>query len=132
MKKGLFFLLAFMSMNVSAECWVVNNIKGQAAYNENSYQFKDSRLLEGDIHLTIAEGNISIKQNGTLYGEGMKFIPVSKNAIIGTDRSFGDTMIDSWAITKENKVLFSRINLSKDTPEMNSTTALVGDVIGKC
>ncbi|GAB7215590.1 hypothetical protein [Dickeya oryzae] len=107
MKKNLFLLLAFLSMNVSAECWVVNNFKGYAAYNEDKYQFQESSLMGGDININISDNEVSVKQVGnSLFGHGLKFNRVSKTAIMGMDDSLGETVIESWAITKEKKGSF--------------------------
>lgn len=133
MKIYLLLLSLLATTGANAECWIVDNMKGYSAFSQDGYKFEENSIDDGEISLDIKNKNITVKQIGnSSFGEGITYTPVNDNAFSGHSSSLGMTIIENWVITKENKVLFNRSVLDTDNPDMTSTTALVGDIIGKC
>lgn len=133
MKVYLLSLSLLATTGVNAECWIINDLKGYSAFSQDGYKFEANGIAEGEITIGIKSKNITVKQAGnSSFGEGMTYTLVNDNAFSGQSISLGMTIIENWIITNENKVLFSRAVLDTSTPDMTSTTALVGDVTGKC
>ncbi|WP_447885467.1 hypothetical protein [Serratia fonticola] len=131
MKYIIVAVLACSSMSVNAECWVVSNLKGYSAYNTDSYFFNRNGITNGVFQVEITKDKADLRLVGdSLSGGGLQYIPASPVTMVGFFTEGNKSTLETWAITNDNKVMYSKIMSNPDA--LNSTTAFVGDVIGKC
>lgn len=133
MKIYLLLLSLLATTGANAECWIVDNMKGYSAFSQDEYKFEENSIDDGKISIEIDNNNITVTQLGnSSFGEGMMYTPINNNSFSGHGTSLGMTIIENWVITSGNKALFNRSVLDTNKPDMTSTTAMVGDIIGKC
>lgn len=131
MKYIIVAVLACSSMSVNAECWVVSNLKGYSAYNTDSYSFNRNGITNGVFQVEITKDKADLRLVGdSLSGGGLQYIPATPVTMVGFFTEGNKSTVETWAITNDNKVMYSKIMSNPDA--LNSTTAFVGDVIGKC
>lgn len=131
MKIIIIAVLACTSMSVSAECWLVSNLKGHSAYNTDGYIFNRNGITNGNFQVEITKDEADLRLVGdTLSGGGLHYIPASPVSMVGFFTEGNKSTIETWAITDDNKVMYSKVMSNPEA--LNSTSSFVGDVIGKC
>ncbi|MFW5393888.1 hypothetical protein V1951_21705 [Yersinia sp. 2544 StPb PI] len=131
MIKYLVAIIALSSFSVSAECWVVANLKGYSAYNTDKYVFDKNAISNGVFHVDIREEKADLRLVGDSFsGAGLHYIPASPASMVGFFSEGDKSTIETWAITKDKKVMYSKVMINPET--LNSTSSFVGDVVGKC
>lgn len=128
MKYVIAVLLALSSVSASADCWVVSNLQGQSQFSPEYMLQKDK--VPGVYHISIDDGKASLRLIGDKYDAGLSYFPSSSTSMIGTSYGDGRSLIETWTITGDKKVIYtkSRANIST----MNQVSSFVGDVTGKC
>ncbi|CAI1109167.1 TPA: hypothetical protein ACSTLY_002273 [Serratia fonticola] len=128
MKRIIVAMLALAVLPASAECWVVSNLKGSTFMKDDGYKRIDDGF-SGSFMITIDEKNSSVVTNGADAG-GMKYIPTSKNTIVGLSQSDSGEAVETWSINNDRKVLMTKVITGWGG--FDSSKAFVGDVVGKC
>lgn len=127
----LIIAMAFLvfSFSVSAECWVVGDMRG-ISYSERNNFHPEEDGFSGIFIIKTSGEDASITYSGTDAG-GMAYKALSKNSIIGIGAN-GETqrVIDSWVIHPNGTVLMSKT--ISGYGNMDSTKAFVGKVKRKC
>ena len=127
----LIIAMAFLvfSFSVSAECWVVGDMRG-ISYSERNNFHPEEDGFSGTFIIKTNGEDASITYSGTDAG-GMAYKALSKNSIIGIGAN-GETqrVIDSWVIHPNGTVLMSKT--ISGYGNMDSTKAFVGKVKRKC
>lgn len=121
-----FFVFSF---SVSAECWVVGDMRG-ISYSERNNFHPEEDGFSGTFIIKTSGEDASITYSGTDAG-GMAYKALSKNSILGIGAN-GETqrVIDSWVIHPNGTVLMSKT--ISGYGDMDSTKAFVGKVKRKC
>ncbi|HEO8934586.1 TPA: hypothetical protein QIF01_003378 [Serratia marcescens] len=128
MKLLLIAAFIFTPLCSQAECWIVGNLKGQSQFSPEYKPQKDE--APGVYHISISNGKASLTLVDDKYDAGLSYLPSSASSMIGTSHGDGRSLIETWTITGDKKVIYtkSRANIST----MNQVSSFVGDVIGKC
>ena len=119
-------LVAFSSMSASAECWVVDNLKGQSQFSPSYNVEKDK--AEGIYHIKIESNAASLSSVGNMYHSGLNYHPLSPISMIGVAENAALT--ETWTITYNSKVLYTKVRVTQSGTSQISS--FVGDVTGKC
>ncbi|MEI7219130.1 hypothetical protein WCT79_19220 [Pectobacterium carotovorum] len=129
MKCVIAAMMALSSMSASADCWVVEEMKGTSFSERNAYK-AESDGFGGTFMLSINGDMASVKYSGSDAG-GVVYHALSPTSIIGLS-SEGDTkrVVDSWVIQPDGKVLMSKTITGFG--EFDSVKAFVGKVKSKC
>ncbi|HCT7003382.1 TPA: hypothetical protein OT652_003183 [Morganella morganii] len=124
----LFILLPFQSI---AKCWVVANLHGYSAYQNDEFNYKKNGMSNSIFHVLITKNKADLSLVGDTIGiSGLSYAPVSKTSMVGFNVDGDMSVIESWAITGDNKVLYTKtIN---DHEIVTGTSSFVGDVVGSC
>lgn len=60
------------------------------------------------------------------------YVPLSYNTMVGSYQSGGGITVETWSITEDNKVMYSKVMNIPSFQKLTSTKAFVGDVAGTC
>lgn len=132
MKKFLFMLLAFASFNVSAECWVVSNFKGEFSSGQNEWKFRALYKPVYTLHITIDGKKADIAAGpGTQEGEPRTLTILNEKALSSYRSNQGVTEIETFAIQDE-KVLYNSTIQNTHTSAESGVITMVGDITAKC
>ncbi|EFE20969.1 hypothetical protein EDWATA_04060 [Edwardsiella tarda ATCC 23685] len=58
-------------------------------------------------------------------------MPISDNTLIGIYSDKHLTTLETWSITNDEKVLYTKVINSKDN-KWSASRSMTGDVVGKC
>lgn len=134
MKKLLAIGLLFFPLWVSAECWIASNLKGHSAYNTSNYQFKKNGIDNASFKINIDSKNPNVALvNDPLNGmTGLTYYMMSPRNIVGVFIDGNKSTIESWVITNDSKLLYTKTINDMGPARMSGTTAFIGDIIGLC
>lgn len=133
MKKTI-VLLAFLFIPsvVYANCWVVSDLKGKSAFSGDGYEFIDDAMSGVSFKLSIdgRKGSLA-NMNDTPISE-INYVPISGNTMIGHFQAGGGVTVETWSVTTDQKVLYSKVMNIPGMNKVTSTKAFVGTVTGTC
>lgn len=130
-KKYLLALTVVIPMCANAQCWVVANLKGYSAFEQRDYLYEKNGMTKSIFQININKDKAELKMvNNELGGGGLEYIPVSTSSMIGFYVDGDMSTIETWSITDQNKVLYSKVVNNHQL--VTGTTSLIGDVIGDC
>ncbi len=131
MKKYLLALLFVIPFSSGAKCWVVSNLEGYSSFKSDGYKYIKNGMAKSVFHVDITNDSADLKMtDNNLGGGGLIYIPVSQASMVGMFKNDVMSTIETWAITSENKVLYTKV--VNGHKMVTGTTSLVGDVIGSC
>ncbi len=131
LKKYLLALVAIGPMYASAQCWVVSNLKGYSAFEQGGYAYEKNGMAKSVFQVNISKDKAELRMvDNELGGGGLEYMPISSSSMIGFYIEGSMSTIETWAITNENKVLYSKV--VNNHKLVTGTTSLVGDVVGDC
>lgn len=67
----------------------------------------------------------------SLSGDGLVYVEVSKNTLIGFYHDTNFTTVETWSITTDKKVLYTKVINAPDN-SWTTSRSMVGDVVGYC
>lgn len=121
----------FLSFNASSKCWVVTNLSGYGAMDVDSYEYSKDKITNGVFQVSIDGDKAGLfNVGGSIVSSGMAYLPVSTDTMAGIYHDNLTTTVETWSITKDNKLLYSKVINSSTA--INSTKSFVGDVVGTC
>lgn len=130
-KKYLLALVAVTPVYVNAQCWVVTNLNGYSAFEQSDYLYEKNGLAKSVFQININKDKAELKMvNNELGGGGIEYMPISTSSMIGFYVNGDTSTIETWSITDQNKVLYSKV--VNNHKLVTGTTSLVGDVVGTC
>lgn len=115
-----------------ANCWIVSGLQGKSSFNDDNYKFIDDGMTGVAIKLSI-NGNVASVTN--LDGSSISdvtYIPLSSNTIIGSYQAGDGITVETWSITDDKKVMYSKVMNIPKMQKLTSTKAFVGNVAGSC
>lgn len=124
--------ILFISSAAQADCWLVANLHGHGAMSGDNYIFGKDGVTGSVFQLSIDGKNAAITDISSGYKSEMFYTPLSSNTIVGVYKAGGGITIETWSITTDKKVLYSKVINSPGIQMMTSTKAFVGDVVGNC
>lgn len=126
--------LAVMSISISsyADCWIISDLKGKSAFSQDDYDFIDDAVSSAAFKLVIDGDKASITNlNGSAISD-MSYVPISSNTIVGSYQSGGGITVETWSVTTDKKVMYSKVMNIPGLQQLTSTKAFVGDISGTC
>lgn len=120
--------LLLMPSVSNAQCWVVSNLKGQSQFSPEYTIQKDEAA--GSYHISINGKTASLASVDGTYESGLTYSPVSSTSMVGVSNAQGSAFIETWAITPDGKVIYTKIR--SNSSHWSQLSSFIGDVIGKC
>lgn len=125
-------LLGLSAPYAIADCWVVTNISGYGALASENYAFNKDKMTNGVFQVAVDGDNSKVTNVGkSLSGDGMAYVAVSNNTIIGFYHDANLTTVETWSITNDKKVLYTKVINSQDN-SWTTSRSMIGDVVGNC
>lgn len=121
-----------ISATAHADCWLVANLHGRAAMSGDNYNFIDDGVSGNIFQISIKGKTASVFDVRSGYSPEMEYTPVSGNTIVGIYQSGGGITVETWSITSDKKVIYSKVMNTPGIQMMTSTKAFVGEVVGNC
>lgn len=133
MNKIIIFIIMLAIPTFSyANCWIVSGLQGKSSFNDDNYKFIDDGMTGVAIKLSI-NGNMASVTN--LDGSSISdvtYVPLSSNTIIGSYQAGDGITVETWSITDDKKVMYSKVMNIPKMQKLTSTKAFVGNVAGSC
>lgn len=131
---GRFLLSTLMIIPLSskADCWLVANLHGYGAMSGDDYSYGKDGVTNGVFKVSITNGNAGIYNVSQNYAPDMRYTAVSDNSIVGVYQAGGGITIETWSITTDKKVMYSKVMNIPGMQKLTSTKSFVGDVVGNC
>jgi len=124
--KALFlaFTLAGITQSASAkECWALTNVKGHAAFSEDSYAFQPDGYSNPMV-LCFDGGS------GTVSGDDTAFTKFGESTLAGWTNNRGTELFEVYQIDRtNNKVLFTKARVGTSSV-LPGGTDIVGAFVG--
>ena len=131
MKRALLLSALILPAISNAQCWVVTNLKGYTAMQPDGYAYGKDAITNGVFHVVIDGEKANLKGVGSSFvGSGLGYVPINSNTMVGAYSDADRTTVETWAITKDNKVLYTKIVNSNYI--FSSSKSMIGDVVGTC
>ncbi|MFQ2471574.1 hypothetical protein ACTG2K_09485 [Aeromonas caviae] len=125
-------LLGLSTPYAIADCWIVTNISGYGATAHDNYNFTEDKITNGVFQVAVDGDNSKVTSVGkSLSGDGLVYVEVSKNTLIGFYHDTNFTTVETWSITTDKKVLYTKIINAPDN-SWTTSRSMVGDVVGHC
>ena len=132
MNKVLLLLLACASFGASADCWVVNNFKGEFTSGRSEWKFQNLYKPNYTLHITINGKKASIMPGpGTQAGDPRTLTVLNPTALTSYRSIDGVTEMETFAI-QDKKVFYSSTIQNAQGVEEAGVIVMVGDVAGTC
>lgn len=132
--KKIIIALTFLSLSplASASCWIVTGLQGKSAFSGDGYDFIDDAMTGVSFKLTIIGDRAALTHmNGAPVSE-MPYVPLSNNTMVGSYQSGGGLTVETWSVTGDKKVIYSKVMNIPGYQKLTSTKAFVGEVAGTC
>ena len=127
-----FLALIFLANTSFAGCWLASNFHGSASMSGDSYKFIDDAFTDSVFRIAIDGNKASIANVSTGNNHDMQYASLSDNTLVGMYQANGGITVETWSITADKKVLYSKVMNIPAMQQLTSTKAFVGDVIGTC
>lgn len=130
--KAALLATILLSSAAQANCWLINNLHGRASMSGDNYDFIEDGTTGSVFKLIIDGKNASVVEINSGYKSDMSYTAMSNNTIVGMYEAGGGITVETWSITTDKKVLYSKVMNTPGIQMMTSTKSFVGDVIGNC
>lgn len=125
-------LLGIYMPDATADCWVVSNISGYSSMENDNYNFNKDQITNGVFQVSIDGENGNVASVGeSIISRELLYMPISDNTLIGIYSDKHLTTLETWSITNDEKVLYTKVINSKDN-KWSASRSMTGDVVGKC
>ena len=115
-----------------ANCWIVSGLQGKSSFNDDNYKFIDDGMTGVAIKLSINGNAASVTNLDGSSISDVTYVPLSSNTIIGSYQAGGGITVETWSITDDKKVMYSKVMNIPKMQKLTSTKAFVGNVAGSC
>lgn len=131
-KNAIALALLSYSAITSASCWIVSDLEGKSSFSDDGYEFINDAMSGVAYKLIISGDNASLtNMNGSSVSD-MSYVPLSSNTMVGSYQTGGGITVETWSVTIDNKVMYSKVMNIPGLQKLTSTKAFVGDVTGTC
>ncbi|EJD6046022.1 hypothetical protein ABN357_12400 [Providencia rettgeri] len=113
-----------------AQCWSVTNLKGYSAYEAEHYEYSKNGMSKSIFNIDITKDHAKLNVVNGAHVAGIEYMPVSSSSMVGFYVDGNISVVETWAITNQNKVLYSKVVNNHES--VTGTTSFVGDVVGDC
>jgi hypothetical protein len=110
----------------------VSDLKGKSAFSQDSYDFIDDSISGAVFKLTIDGDKASLTNLSGSAISDMSYVTLSSNTIVGSYQSGGGITVETWSVTTDKKVIYSKVMNIPGFQQLTSTKAFVGIVSGRC
>ncbi|MFM5040003.1 hypothetical protein [Aeromonas caviae] len=125
-------LLGMYSAHVIADCWVVTNLHGYGAMAADNWMFSQDNITNGVFQISNDGKNSSVVIVGkSLQGTDLQYVPVNETTSVGVYSDLELTTVETWSITNDKKVLYTKVINSLDN-SWSASRSMIGDVVGYC
>ncbi|EIT2340009.1 hypothetical protein L1O22_003172 [Salmonella enterica] len=126
MNKLVIGAILLAPFGAKAECWVVDNLKGQSQFSPDYVVQKDKAI--GTYYVSISGSEASLSSADNAYHSGLQYTPLSTMSMIG--RNEDSALTETWTITSGGKALYTKVR--NNSAGMSQLSSFIGDVKGKC
>lgn len=130
------YIIAMALLSLSplsnANCWIVSGLQGKSSFSDGGYSFIDDSMIDIAFKLTINEDMASLTNMDGSSVSDLSYVPLSSNTMVGSYQSGGGITVETWSVTKDKKVMYSKVMNIPGYQKLTSTKAFVGDVAGTC
>ncbi|RAU43957.1 hypothetical protein DBY68_019335 [Pseudocitrobacter sp. RIT415] len=124
--------ILFLPIASYANCWIVSNLQGKSSFNGDNYDFIDDGMSGVAIKLTINDDTASVTNLDGSPISDITYVPLSSNTMVGSFQSGGGITVETWSVTKDKKVMYSKVMNIPRMQKLTSTKAFVGNISGTC
>lgn len=133
MKRAIITLALLSTPTLSyADCWIVSGLHGKSAFSGDEYDFIDDSVTGVKFKVAINGNKASITNMADTAISEVSYVPLSNNTIVGSYQAGGGITVETWSITSDKKVIYSKVMNIPGLQDLTSTKAFVGDVVGNC
>lgn len=130
------YIIAMALLSLSplsnANCWIVSGLQGKSSFSDGGYSFIDDSMIDIAFKLTINEDMASLTNMDGSSVSDLSYVPLSSSTMVGSYQSGGGITVETWSVTKDKKVMYSKVMNIPGYQKLTSTKAFVGDVAGTC
>ena len=132
--KKIIIALTFLSLSplASASCWIVTGLQGKSAFSVDGYDFIDDAMTGVSFKLTIIGDRAALTHMDGAPVSEMPYVPLSNNTMVGSYQSGGGLTVETWSVTGDKKVIYSKVMNIPGYQKLTSTKAFAGEVAGTC
>ncbi|WP_306587671.1 hypothetical protein [Hafnia paralvei] len=131
MNKFIMLFMFSLPITSNAQCWVVGNLKGYGAISTDSYQYTEDAISSGRFKVSIDGDKAALQNAGnSLVSGDLSYVGMSPTTMVGFYRDNEVTTVETWSITTDNKVLYTKVINSP--ANFNSSKSFIGDVLTTC
>lgn len=133
MKKHIIAVtMLLLSPLANADCWVISGLQGKSAFSEDGYDFIDDAMTGAAFKMIINGDKAALtKMDGSPVSE-MSYVPLSSDTMVGSFQSGGGITVETWSVTLDRRVIYSKVMNIPGFHKLTSTKAFVGKVAGTC
>ncbi|EIX9440360.1 hypothetical protein HA502_13965 [Klebsiella pneumoniae] len=125
-------LLSILPLQANAGCWIVSNLHGKSSFSGDAYDFVDDGVSGAVFKLTIDNTLVTVTDLDGKAVSDIKYVALSDNTAVGRYDAGGGITVETWSVTTDKKVLYSKVMNIPGFQTLTSTKAFVGDVAGSC
>lgn len=132
--KRIVLALSIMSLPLAsyADCWIVSGLKGKSAFSQDGYDFIDDSVSGSAFKLRIDGEKASVTNLDGSAISDMSYVTLNDNTVVGSYQSGGGITVETWSVTTDKKVMYSKVMNIPGFQRLTSTKAFVGAVSGSC
>ena len=124
-------LLSF-SFAANSSCWIVSGLQGKSSFSGDNYEFIDDGMTGIAFKLTIDDNKSTLTNiDGTPVSD-LSYVSLSSNTMVGSYQSGGGITVETWSVTNDKKVIYSKVMNIPGLNKLTSAKAFVGNVSGTC
>ena len=132
--KRIVLALSIMSLPLAsyADCWIVSGLKGKSAFSQDGYDFIDDSVSGSAFKLRIDGEKASVTNLDGSAISDMSYVALTDNTVVGSYQSGGGITVETWSVTTDKKVMYSKVMNIPGFQRLTSTKEFVGVVSGSC
>ncbi|MCW2095357.1 UNVERIFIED_ORG: hypothetical protein M2382_001876 [Enterobacter sp. BIGb0239] len=124
-------LLSYSALS-SANCWIVSDLQGKSSFSDDEYEFINDAMSGVAYKLSINGDKASLTNMSGSPVSDISYVPLSSNTMVGSYQSGGGITVETWSVTIDKKVIYSKVMNIPGFQKLTSTKAFVGEVAGTC
>lgn len=132
--KRIVLAISIMSLPIVsyADCWIVSGLKGKSAFSQDGYDFIDDSVSGSVFKLRIDGEKASVTNLDGSAVSDMSYVALTDNTVVGRYQSGGGITVETWSVTTDKRVMYSKVMNIPGFQKLTSTKAFVGVVSGSC
>ncbi|MFJ5981929.1 hypothetical protein ACIQCX_13545 [Enterobacter cancerogenus] len=132
--KRIVLALSIMSLSLAsyADCWIISGLMGKSAFSQDGYDFIDDSVSGSVFKLRIDGEKASVTNLDGSAISDMSYVALTDSTVVGSYQSGGGITVETWSVTTDKKVMYSKVMNIPGFQKLTSTKAFVGVVSGSC